>query len=104
LHPWLLHDQCLSSRHQRSSPWQYQLHPALDGFSLHANTHKFVCRGTIEDKISRMIADKTALATKSLSVDLERGQDSAGLNLTEMIDTELLSLLALDIVSSSFYD
>jgi hypothetical protein len=28
-YPQLLHGQGLSSRHQGSSPWQYQLHPAL---------------------------------------------------------------------------
>jgi non-specific serine/threonine protein kinase len=60
--------------------------------------HKFVCRGTIEDKISRMIADKMALATKILSMD--KDQESGGLNLTQMSDSELLNLVALDIRSS----
>jgi non-specific serine/threonine protein kinase len=64
--------------------------------------HKFVCRGTIEDKISRMIADKTALATKILSMD--KDQKSGGLNLTEMSDSELLNLVALDIRSSRLLD
>ena len=51
--------------------------------------HKFVCRGTVEDKIDALIESK-----KQLSRDLLEG--GAELNLTEMKDDELLRLVALD--------
>jgi non-specific serine/threonine protein kinase len=52
--------------------------------------HKFVCRGTVEDKIDQLIESK-----RQLSTDLLEG--GADLLLTEMKDQELLKLVALDI-------
>jgi non-specific serine/threonine protein kinase len=52
--------------------------------------HKFVCRGTVEDKIDESIESK-----RQLSTDLLEG--GADLLLTEMKDDELLKLVALDI-------
>jgi non-specific serine/threonine protein kinase len=52
--------------------------------------HKFVCRGTVEDKIDRMIEAKQQLAGDFLS-------GGADLVLTEMKNDELLRLVALDL-------
>ena len=52
--------------------------------------HKFVCRGTVEDKIDQLIESK-----RKLSDDLLEG--GAELMLTEMKDEELLDLVALDL-------
>ncbi len=52
--------------------------------------HKFVCRGTVEDKIDQLIESK-----RQLSKDLLEG--GAELVLTELKDDELLKLVALDI-------
>jgi non-specific serine/threonine protein kinase len=52
--------------------------------------HKFVCRGTVEEKIDELIESK-----KQLSRDMLDG--GAELNLTEMKDEDLLRLVALDI-------
>jgi non-specific serine/threonine protein kinase len=52
--------------------------------------HKFVCRGTVEDKIDEMIAQKS-----SLSRDLLDGGGEA--LLTEMSNAQLLHFVALDI-------
>ncbi len=52
--------------------------------------HKFVCRGTVEDKIDQMIESKKQLAGDLLG----GGSDVA---LTEMKDEELLNLVALDL-------
>jgi non-specific serine/threonine protein kinase len=52
--------------------------------------HKFVCRGTMEDKIDQMIESK-----KQLAGDLLGG--GADIVLTEMKDEELLKLVALDL-------
>jgi non-specific serine/threonine protein kinase len=52
--------------------------------------HKFVCRGTVEEKIDQMIEDK-----RQLSQDLLEG--GAEVLLTELKDDELLKLVALDI-------
>jgi superfamily II DNA or RNA helicase len=52
--------------------------------------HKFVCRGTVEDKIDRMIEAKQQLAGDFLG----GGADTV---LTEMKDDELLKLVALDL-------
>ncbi|MBI4500766.1 MAG: ATP-dependent helicase, partial [Gemmatimonadetes bacterium] len=52
--------------------------------------HKFVCRGTIEEKIDDLIESK-----QRLSRDLLEG--GAELNLTELKDMELLRLVALDL-------
>ena len=52
--------------------------------------HKLVCRGTVEERIDRMIEDKQALA---------RGVLAAGAEtlLTEMSNEELMSLVSLDL-------
>ncbi len=55
--------------------------------------HKFVCRGTVEDKIDELIESK-----RQLSADLLEG--GADLLLTEMADDELLQLVALDITKA----
>jgi len=55
--------------------------------------HKFVCRGTVEEKIDKLIESKQQLS-KDL---LEGGTD---LLLTEMKDDELLQLVALDLKSA----
>jgi non-specific serine/threonine protein kinase len=52
--------------------------------------HKFVCRGTVEEKIDQMIESK-----RQLSKDLIEG--GADLLLTELQDEELLKLVALDL-------
>ena len=52
--------------------------------------HKFVCRGTVEDKIDRLIESKQQLVRDVL-------EGGAELLLTEMNDKELLNLVALDI-------
>jgi non-specific serine/threonine protein kinase len=52
--------------------------------------HKFICRGTVEDKIDQMIASK-----KELAGDLLGG--GADVLVTEMKDAELLHLVALDL-------
>jgi superfamily II DNA or RNA helicase len=52
--------------------------------------HKFICRGTVEDKIDQMIESK-----KQLAGDLLGG--GAEIVLTEMKDDELLKLVALDL-------
>jgi non-specific serine/threonine protein kinase len=52
--------------------------------------HKFVCRGTIEEKIDVLIESKQQLSTDIL-------ESGAELLLTEMNDDELLRLVALDL-------
>jgi len=52
--------------------------------------HKFVCQGTIEERIDALIEEKKELATDLL----EGGPQKM---LTEMTDTELLQLVALDV-------
>jgi SNF2 family DNA or RNA helicase len=52
--------------------------------------HKFVCRGTVEEKIDELIESK-----KQLSRELLEG--GGELNLTELKDDELLRLVALDL-------
>jgi non-specific serine/threonine protein kinase len=56
--------------------------------------HKFVCQGTVEDKIDRLIASK-----QKLSQDLLEG--SAELPLTEMNNEALLELIRMDIRTAS---
>jgi hypothetical protein len=51
--------------------------------------HKFVCRGTVEEKIDQLIESKRQLSTSLL-------EGGADLLLTEMKDEELLRLVALD--------
>ena len=52
--------------------------------------HKFVCRGTIEDRIDQLIESKRQLAEDVL-------EGGAELRLTEMSDRELLDLVRLDL-------
>jgi SNF2 family DNA or RNA helicase len=52
--------------------------------------HKFVCQGTVEEKIDALIESK-----KSLSDDVLAGSNE--INLTEMKDDDLLRLVALDL-------
>ncbi len=52
--------------------------------------HKFVCRGTIEEQIDAMIADKRVVAEQILDAD-------GTPKLTEMADDELLKFVALDL-------
>jgi len=52
--------------------------------------HKFVCRGTVEEKIDALIESK-----RRLSRDVLEG--GAGAALTEMNNGELLRLFALDL-------
>jgi non-specific serine/threonine protein kinase len=52
--------------------------------------HKFVCRGTVEEKIDQLIDSKRQLSQNLL--------DGGGeVLLTEMRDEELLKLVALDV-------
>ena len=57
--------------------------------------HKFVCRGTVEERIDAMIQDKRQLAADLL--------DAAGaeLRLTELSDAELLNLVRLDLTTAT---
>ena len=55
--------------------------------------HKFICRGTVEDKIDQMIESKQQLAGDFLS-------GGADMVLTEMKDDELLSLVSLDLAAA----
>ncbi|MGH7079561.1 MAG: DEAD/DEAH box helicase, partial [Acetobacteraceae bacterium] len=52
--------------------------------------HKFVCSGTVEERIDRLIDSKRSLSDELLAA----GQE---INLTEMKDEELLKLVALDL-------
>ena len=54
--------------------------------------HKFICQGTVEEKIDAMIESK-----KTLSDDLLAESGSGEIKLTEMRDDELLRLVALDL-------
>lgn len=56
--------------------------------------HKFVSRGTIEEKVDRLISDKLALSDNLL----ENGSET---NLTELSDEALLELVSLDIRNAS---
>ena len=56
--------------------------------------HKFVCRGTLEEKIDKMIRDKKSISQELFS---EEGE----LNLTEMSNQQLLQFVALDINKAS---
>jgi non-specific serine/threonine protein kinase len=51
--------------------------------------HKFVCKGTVEEKIDALISAKSGLATELL--------EGAETLLTEMDDEALLKLVALDL-------
>ena len=52
--------------------------------------HKFICRGTVEEKIDRLIESKRGLSDELLAAGGE-------INLTELKDEELLQLVALDL-------
>jgi superfamily II DNA or RNA helicase len=52
--------------------------------------HKFICRGTAEEKIDRLIDSKRGLSDELLAAGGE-------INLTELKDAELLQLVALDL-------
>jgi SNF2 family DNA or RNA helicase len=52
--------------------------------------HKFVCRGTVEEKIDALIESKKEFSSELLA-------SSGEINLTEMKDDELLRLVALDL-------
>jgi non-specific serine/threonine protein kinase len=56
--------------------------------------HKFVCRGTVEERIDELIAGKQKLAGEILSV----GAESA---LTEMSNAELIAMVSLDLNSAT---
>lgn len=55
--------------------------------------HTFVCRGTVEEKIDTMLAEKSALANELLDGSGEK-------MLTEMSDSELLSFVKLDLAAA----
>jgi non-specific serine/threonine protein kinase len=55
--------------------------------------HKFVCKGTVEERIDELIAGKQQLSDEILS----GGAESA---LTEMSNDELLALVSLDMHSA----
>ncbi|MBV8751959.1 MAG: DEAD/DEAH box helicase [Hyphomicrobiales bacterium] len=63
------------------------------GQSKNVLVHKFVCRGTVEDKIDALIESKRALAGDFLS-------GGAEIALTEMADDELLKLVTLDLAAA----
>jgi SNF2-related domain/SNF2 Helicase protein/Helicase conserved C-terminal domain len=63
------------------------------GQSRNVLVHKFVCRGTVEDKIDQLIESKQTLVRDVL-------EGGAELQLTELADRELLNLVALDIHSA----
>lgn len=52
--------------------------------------HKFICRGTVEEKIDRLIETKRGLSDELLAAGGE-------ISLTELKDGELLQLVALDL-------
>lgn len=56
--------------------------------------HKFVCRGTVEERIDALIESKQALADRLLNHGAET-------QLTEMSDNELLRFVALDITRAT---
>jgi non-specific serine/threonine protein kinase len=59
------------------------------GQSKNVMVHKFVCKGTVEEKIDALIAAKAGLATELL--------EGSEMLLTEMDDDALLKLVALDL-------
>ena len=56
--------------------------------------HKFITRGTVEERIDAMIADKRKLAQDVLEGEQE-------ISLTELSDDELLDLVRLDVTSAT---
>ena len=59
------------------------------GQKKNVTVHKFVCKGTVEEKIDALIAAKAGLATELL--------EGAEMLLTEMDDAALMQLVALDL-------
>ena len=59
--------------------------------------HKFVCRGTVEERIDAMIRAKQSVADQIL-------QNDADVHLTEMNDDELLRFVALDLTRAEAED
>ena len=57
--------------------------------------HKFVCRGTVEDRIDALIADKVGLARDLMATD---GEGDAVL--TELSNADLLKMVALDVTKA----
>jgi len=60
------------------------------GQNKNVMVHKFVCQGTIEERIDALINEKSALATDLLKGGSEK-------SLTEMSDNDLLKLVSLDL-------
>ena len=56
--------------------------------------HKFVCRGTLEDKIDEMIHSKRAISR-------ELFQGSGEIELTEMSNEQLMEFVSLNVAKSS---
>ena len=56
--------------------------------------HKFVCRGTVEERIDQLIAAKQGLSDEILS-------EGAESSLTEMSDEELIAMVSLDLDSAA---
>ena len=57
--------------------------------------HKFVCKGTIEEKIDAMLQEKSVLSRELLG-----GEDHGKKMLTELDDDELINLVSLDLSES----
>jgi non-specific serine/threonine protein kinase len=55
--------------------------------------HKFVCRGTVEERVDAVIATKQGLAKELL-------EGGAELKLTELSDSELMTMVSLDLKSA----
>lgn len=60
------------------------------GQTRHVLVHKFVCRGTIEERIDEMILSKRSLSRELLAPD-------GDINLTEMSDQQLMEFVTLDL-------
>ena len=56
--------------------------------------HKFVCRGTIEERIDELIESKRKMAEDLLAGGSE-------INLTELADGELMALVKLDLAAAT---
>lgn len=56
--------------------------------------HKFVCKGTLEERVDQMIREKTEMADSILGSGGEK-------MLTQMSDKELLRFVALDVTRST---
>jgi non-specific serine/threonine protein kinase len=65
------------------------------GQSKNVMVHKFICRGTIEEKISELIASKQHLASSLV-------EGNGEVRLTEMSNDELLRMVRLDLKAVAF--